>query len=158
MEINMRNQNIAKVLKEYRKQNHLSVNDVSILLEERSFTAAPKTIYGWESGQANPSADILLTLCDLYNITDILEAFGYDSNENFHVTPEERTIIEAYRAHPEMHEAVSVLLGCSLPRKNPAAAAHVTTAAKDASHQNQHSSGMNVPAAHKSTSSGNRYR
>lgn len=92
----MRNQNIAKVLKEYRKRNHLSVNDVSILLEDRSFTAAPKTIYGWESGQANPSADILLTLCDLYNITDILEAFGYDSNENFHVTPSERTIIEAY--------------------------------------------------------------
>ena len=42
----MRNQNIAKVLKEYRKRNHLSVNDVSILLEDRSFTAAPKTIYG----------------------------------------------------------------------------------------------------------------
>lgn len=40
----MRNQNIAKVLKEYRKRNHLSVNDVSILLEDRSFTAAPKTI------------------------------------------------------------------------------------------------------------------
>lgn len=38
----MRNQNIAKVLKEYRKRNHLSVNDVSILLEDRSFTAAPK--------------------------------------------------------------------------------------------------------------------
>ena len=63
----MRNQNIAKVLKEYRKRNHLSVNDVSILLEDRSFTAAPKTIYGWESGQANPSADILLTLCDLFS-------------------------------------------------------------------------------------------
>lgn len=54
----MRNQNIAKVLKEYRKRNHLSVNDVSILLEDRSFTAAPKTIYGWESGQANPSATV----------------------------------------------------------------------------------------------------
>ncbi len=81
----MRNQNIAKVLKAYRKQNHLTVNDVSILLEERSFTAAPKTIYGWESGQANPSADILLTLCDLYNITDILEAFGYENKRPFQV-------------------------------------------------------------------------
>lgn len=69
----MRNQNIAKVLKEYRKRNHLSVNDVSILLEDRSFTAAPKTIYGWESGQANPSADILLTLCDLYNIINFID-------------------------------------------------------------------------------------
>lgn len=143
----MRNQNIAKVLKEYRKRNHLSVNDVSILLEDRSFTAAPKRIYGWESGQANPSADILLTLCDLYNITDILEAFGYDSNENFHVTPSERTIIEAYRAHPEMHEAVSVLLGCSVPRKGSVSAHN--TAAKEVSHPKQHSSGTNTTAAPK---------
>ena len=143
----MRNQNIAKVLKEYRKRNHLSVNDVSILLEDRSFTAAPKTIYGWESGQANPSADILLTLCDLYNITDILEAFGYDSNENFHVTPYERTIIEAYRAHPEMHEAVSVLLGCSVPRKGSVSAHN--TAAKEVSHPKQHSFGTNTTAAPK---------
>ena len=130
----MRNQNIAKVLKEYRKRNHLSVNDVSILLEDRSFTAAPKTIYGWESGQANPSADILLTLCD-------------DSNENFHVTPSERTIIEAYRAHPEMHEAVSVLLGCSVPRKGSVSAHN--TAAKEVSHPKQHSSGTNTTAAPK---------
>ena len=133
----MRNQNIAKVLKEYRKRNHLSVNDVSILLEDRSFTAAPKTIYGWESGQANPSADILLTLCDLYNITDILEAFGYDSNENFHVTPSERT----------MHEAVSVLLGCSVPRKGSVSAHN--TAAKEVSHPKQHSFGTNTTAAPK---------
>ena len=130
----MRNQNIAKVLKEYRKRNHLSVNDVSILLEDRSFTA-------------NPSADILLTLCDLYNITDILEAFGYDSNENFHVTPSERTIIEAYRAHPEMHEAVSVLLGCSVPRKGSVSAHN--TAVKEVSHPKQHSSGTNTTAAPK---------
>ena len=134
----MRNQNIAKVLKAYRKQNHLTVNDVSILLEERSFTAAPKTIYGWESGQANPSADILLTLCDLYNITDILEAFGYENNENFHVTPSEQAIIKAYRAHPEMHEAVSVLLGCSTPHKNTASV-HNTPMTKDVSQKKLYS-------------------
>lgn len=88
-----------------------------------------------------------LTLCDLYNITDILEAFGYDSNENFHVTPSERTIIEAYRAHPEMHEAVSVLLGCSVPRKGSVSAHN--TAAKEVSHPKQHSSGTNTTAAPK---------
>lgn len=54
----MRNQNIAKVLKEYRKRNHLSVNDVSILLEDRSFTAAPKTIYGWEKADRQIQAQI----------------------------------------------------------------------------------------------------
>lgn len=53
----MRNQNIAKVLKEYRKRNHLSVNDVSILLEDRSFTAAPKTIYGGKADRQIQAAD-----------------------------------------------------------------------------------------------------
>lgn len=116
----MRNENIPKVLKEYRKKNNLSVKDVSLMLEQRSLNAAPKTIYGWESGQASPSADALLTLCELYNITDILETFGYQGNENFHVTPTERTVIEAYRAHPELQEAVEILLGCRKPKKTTA--------------------------------------
>ena len=46
----MKNEYIPRVLKEYRKRNQLSVNDVSILLRERSMEVAPKTIYGWESG------------------------------------------------------------------------------------------------------------
>ena len=45
----MRNELIPKVLKEYRKQNNYSVNDVALLLHERSFDVAAKTIYGWES-------------------------------------------------------------------------------------------------------------
>lgn len=116
----MRNENIPKVLKEYRKKNNLSVKDVSLMLEQRSLNAAPKTIYGWESGQASPSADTLLTLCELYNITDILETFGYQGNENFHATPTERAVIEAYRAHPELREAVEILLGCRKPKKTTA--------------------------------------
>lgn len=112
----MSNEYIPKVLKEYRKKNHYTVNDVSLMLRERSLEVAPKTIYGWESGQANPSADMLLTLCEMYNITDILSTFGYDGNENFHVTPIERTIVESYRAHPELQEAVEILLGCRAHR------------------------------------------
>ena len=106
----MRNQNIAKVLKEYRKRNHLSVNDVSILLEDRSFTAAPKTIYGWESGQAQPDADTLLVLCEIYNIDDILGTFGYSDKKQFHITNHERELIEKYRQHPELQDAVDKLL------------------------------------------------
>lgn len=113
----MSNEYIPKVLKEYRKKNHYTVNDVSLMLRERSLEVAPKTIYGWESGQANPSADMLLTLCEMYNITDILSTFGYDGNENFHVTPIERTIVESYRAHPELQEAVEILLGCRAHRR-----------------------------------------
>ncbi len=52
----MRNELIPKVLKEYRKRNHYSVKDVSIRLMEHDIDVAPKTIYGWESGQAQPTA------------------------------------------------------------------------------------------------------
>ena len=45
----MKNPNIAKVLKEYRKQNHYSVEDVVFKLEEQNLPFATKTIYGWEA-------------------------------------------------------------------------------------------------------------
>ena len=114
----MRNEYIPKVLKEYRKRNHLTVNDVSLMLHERSIEVAPKTIYGWESGQANPSADMLLTLCEMYNITDILAVFGYKEDESyFHVTASERALIESYRKHPELQKAVNKLLDLPMVRK-----------------------------------------
>ena len=69
----MRNELIPKVLKEYRKRNHYSVKDVSIRLMEHDIDVAPKTIYGWESGQAQPTADTLLLLCEIYKIPDILK-------------------------------------------------------------------------------------
>ena len=110
----MRNEYISKALKEYRKKNHYTVTDVSILLGERSVDVAPKTIYGWESGQSQPSADILLTLCEIYHIPDILSAFGYE-NSNSHVlqlTSHEYELIHSYRSHPELQEAVNILLDC----------------------------------------------
>lgn len=106
----MRNELIAKVLKEYRKKNNLSVADVALLLHDQNIDVASKTIYGWESGQAKPSADILLTLCELYNITDILSVFGYREQKDFHITASEQRLIEAYRAHPQLQEAVNILL------------------------------------------------
>ncbi len=43
----MKNPNISKVLKAYRKLNHYSVNDLVIKLEDYKLPVAPKTIYGW---------------------------------------------------------------------------------------------------------------
>lgn len=114
----MRNSLIPQVLKEYRKRNHYSVNDVSLMLRERSIHVAPKTIYGWESGQANPSADILLVLCELYNISNILSVFGYkEESSTFCITPSERALIESYRKHPELQKAVNKLLDLNVIRK-----------------------------------------
>lgn len=106
----MRNEYIPKALKEYRKKNQLTVKDVSLLLHNRSLEVAPKTIYGWESGQANPSADMLLTLCELYNISDILSAFGYAEGDELHLSATECALIRSYRKHPELHPAVHKLL------------------------------------------------
>lgn len=114
----MRNEYISKALKEYRKKNNYTVNDVSLLLHERSIEVAPKTIYGWETGQASPSADMLLTLCEMYNITDVLAAFGYKEDDSFfHVTSSERALIESYRKHPELQKAVNKLLDLAVVRK-----------------------------------------
>ncbi|WP_290773342.1 helix-turn-helix transcriptional regulator [Anaerofustis sp.] len=64
-------------LKELRRNNKLTIEDVRIMLEKRNFKVASKTIYGWESGQRLPYPDIFLTLCDIYQVNDILETFGF---------------------------------------------------------------------------------
>ena len=106
----MKNKKIAQVLKQYRKENSLSVPDVSRLLEEKSIHAATKTIYGWESGQTQPDADTLLVLCDIYNIDDILATFGYNEKKAFNITKYEEELIINYRKHPELQYAVKKLL------------------------------------------------
>mgnify|MGYP002509253166 FL=1 len=35
-----------------------------------NIVAAPKTIYAWEHGTTQPSADTLMLLCELYGIED----------------------------------------------------------------------------------------
>lgn len=107
----MKNANIAKVLKEQRKRNNFSVEDVAIKLEAKNINVATKTIYGWESGQAQPDADTLLILCEIYHISDILGSFGYQPNTSIQLTQFEKQLIINYRQQPKMQEAVKRLLG-----------------------------------------------
>lgn len=109
----MRNPKIAQALKYYRKLNGLSVNDVSSILKKNNFQAAPKTIYGWESGNAQPDADTLMILCEIYHIENVLEAFGYQKpsqNNNIVLSQHEKQLILRYRQEPEMQAAVDKLL------------------------------------------------
>ena len=69
----MKNEKIAKVLKESRKRNRLSVGDVVTRLADHSCKVAEKTVYGWESGQAQPDADTLLLLCEITASTTFWE-------------------------------------------------------------------------------------
>lgn len=106
----MKNKQIAKVLKTYRKQNQYSINDVAMFLKEKDIKVAPKTIYGWESGQAQPDADTLLVLCEIYNITDILATFGYVEKGTFPLTTLEKELVIQFRKHPPLQDAVRKLL------------------------------------------------
>lgn len=107
----MKNPNISKVLKAYRKLNNYSVNDLVIKLEDHNLPVAPKTVYGWESGQTQPDADTLLILCKIYHIDNILGTFGYSSSQdNLSLSGEERNLVLEYRKHPMMQNAVKKLL------------------------------------------------
>ena len=107
----MKNPNIAKVLKAYRKLNHYSVEDLVLKLENYNLSVAPKTIYGWEGGQAQPDADTLLILCKIYHIENILGTFGYNTPaDELFLSEEERNLVLQYRNHPNMQDAVKKLL------------------------------------------------
>lgn len=107
----MKNPNISKVLKTYRKLNNFSVNDVVLKLEKHHLPVAAKTIYGWESGQTQPDADTLLVLCKIYKIDNILSAFGYDYHqEEFFLSSQERELISRYRSNVPMQDAIKKLL------------------------------------------------
>ena len=107
----MKNPNISKVLKTYRKLNHYSVNDLVLKLEDNNLPVAPKTIYGWESGQTQPDADTLLVLCKIYKIDNILTTFGYERSLNdLFLSEEERNLVLQYRNHEEMQPAIKRLL------------------------------------------------
>ena len=108
----MKNEKISHALKIYRTQNNLPVAQVSELLSSQNIAVAEKTIYGWESGQAQPDADTLLRLCKIYHIDDILSTFGYEPRQAQLPQPTlfELELIKQYRAHPEHQAAIHKLL------------------------------------------------
>ena len=106
----MKNEMIAKVLKELRRKNSLTVHDVVVKHGDMSINIADKTLYGWESGQAQPDADTLLILCEIYQVDDILSTFGYKENLSINATEYEKKDISAMREHPEMAPAINKLL------------------------------------------------
>jgi len=113
--MNTKNQtpkSIGDVLKDYRNKKHIPVSDVSAYLSDYNITAAPKTIYGWENGHAEPNAKTLMLLCYLYGIDDILKTFGYEipQNNKLTLTRKEEQMIRKYRNTPSIQHAVDKLL------------------------------------------------
>ena len=116
----MKNPKIGHVLKYYRKLNDLSVNEVSELLTKYNSPAAAKTIYAWENSTTQPDADTLMLLCEIYNIENILEAFGYkekNTNAPLSLTEHEKNLVLKYRENKTMQPAVDRLL--DLDKQSP---------------------------------------
>ena len=68
---------IGEILKKCRIDADISVKKISDLLISKGFKASEKTIYSWESGNSQPTPDAFLIMCKAYNISNILETFGY---------------------------------------------------------------------------------
>ena len=110
----MNNPNLGRMLRYYRKSRQLSVQQViDKLNREYNITISPKTLYGWENSQNQPSADMLLVLCKIYNVSNILESLGYDGPPEqapLILSPIEREIISRYRSNKEYNKAILKLL------------------------------------------------
>ena len=108
----MKNEQIGKILKKYRKLNLLSVSDVAIELSEKyGVNVAEKTIYGWESNQAHPTAPMLIALCGIYRINNIADVFSNEVEpKGFPSTQEERHLVEQYRRNEELQPVIRKIL------------------------------------------------
>lgn len=102
----MSRESIAKALKRLRKQSGLTADQVGAMVGKSG-----KTVNAWENNRGQPDAEILIQLCDIYNVGDILAEFRDGSSDApFALSEKEKTVILAYRARPDMQAAVDMLL------------------------------------------------
>ena len=98
------NEIFARNLAYYRSQRGLMQKD----LAER-LNVSKATISCWESGTYSPKLSALPEICEALDIT-LADLLGIDQATAERYTKGETTLIEAYRAHPELQHAVRVLL------------------------------------------------
>lgn len=100
---------IASVLKRLRLQSGLTANEVGKLVGKSG-----KTVNGWENARSQPDAEILLQLCDIYNVDNILQEFSKIKNtvKNVEITlsEHERKVIIAYRSHISEQATIDKIL------------------------------------------------
>ncbi len=95
--------NFAETLKELRIKAGYSQKDVY-----EKFNIRQSTFSAWETGRAEPSADMLLKLCKLYNVSDIFSVFGYDGyndDGSIQLNLQEIELIEKYRTLDQRGQA-----------------------------------------------------
>lgn len=104
--LNMSREAIAKTLRRLRLQSGLTASEVGALIGKSG-----KTVNAWENNRGQPDADMLMNLCDLYNVKDILSEFREVERDVFTVSHHEKEVVTAYRENSDMQPAVDRLLG-----------------------------------------------
>lgn len=109
----MSRETIAKSLKRLREQCGLTADQVGALVGKSG-----KTVNAWENNRGQPDAEMLMKLCDIYNVSDILAEFRDDTAETpFAMSEREKEVVIAYRSHPNMQSAVDTLLNVPTKKK-----------------------------------------
>ena len=72
----MSREHIAKTLKKLRLKTNLTADQVGAIIGKSG-----KTVNAWENNRGQPDADELLTLCDIYNVNDILSEFRENASK-----------------------------------------------------------------------------
>lgn len=91
---------IGSTLRASRIRSKMTVEQISKILTNQGYKASQKTVYSWENGNSKPDIEILMKLCDIYEIRDVLGAFGYNGykeNRSLQLNMKEVDMVEKYR-------------------------------------------------------------
>lgn len=97
----MENNSMGSTLRKLRDNANLSVKDVITELKIYGQDISDKTLYSYESGKRAASADMLLSLCQIYKCTNVLETFSNVRVDYTIPTDDEWQLIEKYRSIDE---------------------------------------------------------
>ena len=95
---------IGMRIRKYREMSGLSQKELANIIG-----VSNSRISNWEQGINRPDADILAELCRALNVSpsELLDVRLSPEDRN----EQERKVIMAYRAKPELQNAVNILLG-----------------------------------------------
>lgn len=95
---------IGSRIRKYREERGLSQKQLAEMIGVKN-----NRVSNWEQGLNRPDADILAALCRALQVSpsELLDVRLVDDELN----AQERKVIMAYRAKPELQPAVNILLG-----------------------------------------------